>query len=91
MSPSRHLQDAVTLLGCAGPAGFESAPSKSMRGNINHVVKCLATTAEAWALAAPQNRVRAQQCILTLRPDWQAPAFLGSTNVDARGRPRARP
>ena len=62
-----------------------------MRGNINHLVKCLATTAEAWSLAAPQNRVRAQQCIMTFRPDWQAPAFLGSTTVVARSRPRAHP
>jgi len=91
VNPTRHLQDAVTLLACVGPAGFEPAPSKSMRGNINHLVKCLATTAEAWSLAAPQNRVRAQQCIMTFRPDWQAPAFLGSTTVVARSRPRAHP
>ena len=38
-NPSRHLQDAVTLLACAGAAGFEPAPSKSMRGNINHLLK----------------------------------------------------
>ena len=88
---SRHLQDAVTLLACAGPVGLDPAPSKSMRGNINHLMKRLGTTAEAWVLAAPQNRVRAQQCILTFRPDWKVPTFLGSTTVPHGRRPRARP
>lgn len=49
-----------------------------MRGKINHLVNCLATTAKAWVLRAPQNRVRAQLRIMTLRPGWQALAFLGS-------------
>lgn len=84
----RHLQDSVTLLACAGPAGLDPAPSKSMRANINHLVKCLASTAEAWSLAAPQNRVRAQQCIQTLRPDWIAPSFLGSTTTTTTRRRR---
>lgn len=62
-----------------------------MRGNINHLMKCLGATAEAWVLAAPQNRVRAQQFILTFRPDWKVPTFLGSTTVPHGRRPRARP
>lgn len=87
-NPVRHLQDSVTLLACAGPNGFDPAPSKSMRANLNHVVKCLATSAEAWSLAAPLNRVRAQQCIRTFRPDWVTPSFLGSSPVVDRRRRR---
>lgn len=86
----RHLQDSVTLLACAGPGGLDPAPSKSMRANLNHVVKCLSTTAEAWSLASPQNRVLATQCIRALRPDWAVPSFLGSTRTTTTRR-RRRP
>lgn len=87
-NPVRHLQDSVTLLACAGPDGLRPAPSKSMRANLNHLVKCLSTTAEAWSLAAPENRVRANQCIQTFRQDWVAPSFLGSTTATTARRRR---
>lgn len=85
----RHLQDSVTLLACAGPDGLDPAPSKSMRANLNHVVKCLSSTAEAWSLTSPQNRVKAVQCIKAIRPDWTPPSFLGSTTTTTR--PRRHP
>ena len=84
----RHLQDSVTLFACAGPDGLPTDLSKSMRANVNHVVKCLSTTPEAWSLSSPQNRVRAVQCIRILRPDWVAPSFLGSTTTTTTRRRR---
>lgn len=87
-NPVRHLQDSVTLLACAGPDGLRPVPSKSMRANLNHLVKCLSTTAEARSLAAPENRVRASQCIQTFRQDWVAPSFLGSTTATTARRRR---
>ena len=84
----RHLQDAVTLLACAGPEGLKPTPSKSMRANLNHLVKCLEKTPEAWAFTSPRNRVLATQCLRTLRPDWVDPIFLGSTATTTTRRRR---
>lgn len=84
----RHLQDAVTLLACAGPEGLKPTPSKSMRANLNHLMKCLEKTPEAWALTSPRNRILATQCLRTLRPDWTDPTFLGSTTINTTRRRR---
>lgn len=86
----RRLQDSVTLLACAGPDGLNPPPSKSMRANLNHLLKCLATTAEAWSLTTPVNRVRANQCIRAFRQDWVAPPFLGSSTATPARRHRPK-
>lgn len=85
----RHLQDSVTLFACGGPSGLDGPPmSKTMRANLNHVVKCLSTTADAWSFASPRNRVLAMQCIKSARPDWVPPSFLGSTTTTTTRRRR---
>src|SRR5699024_8762808 len=68
----RHLQDAVTLFACVN-AGLDL--SKSMRANVNNLVRGLDLVA-AWGYARAVTRRRASRALRTFRPDWQVPSFV---------------
>ena len=72
-NPLRHLQDAVVLFACAGRDRLEL--SKSMRSNVNHLLRAL-DDAQAWAAVSVTDRRRAVAAIRGVRPDWVVPSFV---------------
>lgn len=81
-NPVRHLQDAVVLFACAEVRGVET-PSKSMRTNINVLLRDLGTSPEAWSLADRSLVRLATRAIQTkFRADWRPPSFVGPQRLN---------
>lgn len=75
---ARHTQDGVTLFACAGPDPLDPPPSKSMRTNINTLIRWLAKE-EPWAHQPTINRTRARQAIHRYNPAAELPATTTTT------------
>lgn len=84
---ARHAQDGVTLFACVGGEPLRPAPSKSMRANINTLIRWLGSE-EHWSHQPALKRTRARQAILHYNPAAELPG--GMATNSARYTPSAQ-
>lgn len=80
----RHLQDAITLLVCLD--GVDYSMSKSMKSNLNKIVRVIALEPDAWQMCPPTDWSKAIRAARGIDPQWVPPEFIQPARPTGGGR-----